>query len=69
MKSSLHYDESDWKQPLPEKIPPPSYAPAALALALVLLLWGIVTSPVLSLAGVGLFVFAAVAWIKELFRE
>jgi len=55
-----------WSIPMPERTPAPGYWPAALALGVVMLLLGVVTSFVIS--GVGLFLMAVslTKWIGEL---
>lgn len=62
-------EDAEWAEPLPEKIPAPTYAPAALALGIVLILWGLIASWMISLAG-GLVSAAALAiWIRELLYD
>lgn len=51
-----------WREPLPERAPEPTYAPAALALGLALLMWGVVTGWVTTLTGTVLVVWALGAW-------
>lgn len=52
-----------------EHLPGPTYWPAALALACVFLLWGIVASYIISAVGLLLLVAALVGWIGELVHE
>ncbi|HKY64108.1 MAG TPA: hypothetical protein VJR29_11890 [bacterium] len=59
-------EDPEWAEPLPEKIPPPSYAPAVLALGLVLILWGLIAGWMISVVGAFLTVFALSYWIREL---
>ena len=59
-------EDSEWAEPLPEKIPSPSYAPAVLALGLILLLWGLIASWMISAAGGFLTVIALSYWVREL---
>ena len=49
-----------------EEIPKPTYVPAALAMGIMMLLWGILTSWLMSLAGALLMIWAIQAWIREL---
>ena len=44
----------------------PTYAPVAMALGVMLLLWGIVAMWVMSVAGAGLIVWSFWIWINEL---
>ncbi|MCA9110844.1 MAG: hypothetical protein KDA52_12900 [Planctomycetaceae bacterium] len=47
-------------------LPQPTYAPAAMALGVMMLLWGIVTMWPMSLAGVGLMTWSLWTWMQEL---
>jgi len=58
--------QSAWTVPRPERIPPATVAPAAVALGLTLLALGVLTSPILSVVGAMLACGAAVRWIKEM---
>jgi len=58
-----------WSTPKPEKIPRPTYWPPLLALGTILLLWGIVTTWIISLAGFVCFVTALTGWIWELYHD
>jgi hypothetical protein len=50
--------------PRSEPAPPePSYAPFLLALGITLIFWGVVTSPVMSMGGLVLFVAAMWLWL------
>jgi len=55
-----------WAIPRPERIPPATFAPAALALGVTLLAFGALTSPILSVVGVVLACGASLRWIKEM---
>ncbi len=61
-------DRSTWNRAKPYTLPRPTYWPAALALGSVLLLWGILTSRILSVIGAVLFTLSMVGWIAELLR-
>lgn len=55
-----------WK-PLPmEELPHPTYWPITMALGIVFMLWGIVTSFIISGVGIVLFVIALVGWIGDI---
>jgi len=58
----------DWQVALPEKVPGPTYAPMFLALGIIFLLFGIVSSYVFSAAGLLLMVWSISKWIGELLR-
>ncbi len=46
--------------------PRPTYAPAAMALGVMMLLWGIVTMWVMSAAGAGVMAWSLWTWINEI---
>ncbi|MAW95456.1 MULTISPECIES: cytochrome c oxidase subunit 4 [unclassified Leeuwenhoekiella] len=53
----------------PEKLPKPTYWPFFLALGVVFMFWGILTSWIISGIGLILFSVALTGWIKELYKE
>ena len=55
-------------QPEPKRsiAPQPSYAPILLALGITMLFWGLVTSPIMSLGGLVIFIWAAWTWIRQI---
>jgi hypothetical protein len=59
-------DAGGWSTPLPEKIPPATYAPAFLALGITFLLFGVVSSYVFSAAGLILMIVSISKWVGEL---
>ncbi len=58
-----------WHIPEPEHLPEPTYWPATMALGATLLLWGIVTSFIISLVGLALFGLSLAGWIREIIHE
>ncbi len=66
-----------WNKPKPEKLPQPGYWPALMALGIAFFLWGfavifneiIITSFILSGAGLILMIIALVGWIGDLRYE
>lgn len=52
-----------WTKPRPQTIPRPTYAPAVVALAIVCLLWGLLTTYLISLLGLALLAGGLVNWI------
>jgi hypothetical protein len=58
-----------WTALPPEKGPEPTYWPAALALGTVLMLWGLVSSLILTAAGLLLMAASAVGWLEEMRHE
>jgi hypothetical protein len=58
-----------WITPRPQIIPRPTYSPAVMALAIVCLLWGLLTSYLISLLGAVLLAVSLAGWIGELRHE
>ncbi|PWT97317.1 MAG: hypothetical protein C5B51_31580 [Terriglobia bacterium] len=56
----------EWHKPRPERLPPPSFAPPVMAAGLMCLLWGAVTSWVVSAIGLAIVAAAGTLWIREL---
>ena len=50
-------------KPRPQSVPRPTFAPAVVALAVVCLLWGLLTTYLLSLLGLALLAVGLVIWI------
>ena len=65
-----HGDEVElrpgWSRPKPEHVPHPTYWPSVLALGVTFLVWGLITSYVISVVGLLLFAIALSGWIWEL---
>ena len=51
---------------LPEKLPTPTYAPPFLALGIIFLLFGLVSTFVFSAAGAVLIIWSISKWVGEL---
>ncbi len=58
-----------WHKPKPSRLPRPAYWPAVLAFGIVFTLWGLVASPILSIAGLVCGAIGIIGWIQELLRE
>jgi hypothetical protein len=67
LKSSPAPD--DWGIARPEKPPPPTLYPAALSLAATLLVWGLISSLIVTAFGLALFVVTMAGWIREIRHE
>ena len=52
-----------WNLPLPQDLPHPTYMPAVFALGIIFLLWGIVSSFIVSLVGAVLIGIALTGWL------
>jgi hypothetical protein len=59
----------DWEKAKPEILPRPTYWPFFLALGLVFIFWGLLTTWVVLFAGILIFVTALVGWINILRHE
>jgi hypothetical protein len=60
---------TDW-EPLPhERLPRPTYFPAGLAMGTTFIFWGLITSSVVLLVGLGLFAAALAGWLSEIRHE
>jgi hypothetical protein len=58
-----------WNRPQPEKLPEPTSWPAATALAVALIVWGLVSSLIITAVGAGLFILALAGWIGDILHE
>jgi hypothetical protein len=58
-----------WSVPQPEKMPEPSIWPATLALGITSLVWGLVTSLIITGLGILLFAVALAGWIRDIRHE
>lgn len=58
-----------WSQPHGMHIPEPTYMPVVMAIGIICMLWGIVTTYLITLVGVALFVISIWGWIGELRHE
>ena len=61
--------ETHETKPRPERLPAPTYAPAIVAAALVLIAWGAVTTVAIALLGLVLLVVGLTGWFAEIRRE
>lgn len=64
-----HKTKPGWSIPQPEELPKPTYWPAVMSLGIVLLLWGVVTSALISGMGLVLFGLSLAGWIGEIRHE
>ncbi|HUZ08280.1 MAG TPA: hypothetical protein VMV89_12440 [Candidatus Paceibacterota bacterium] len=58
-----------WTVLPPEKSPEPGVWPVTLALAITLLVWGLVTSLIITGVGLALFAVAMAGWIRDVRHE
>jgi hypothetical protein len=60
---------SGWARPLPERLPVPTYAPAVMALGIVVFAMGLATTWYVCLVGAAVFAVAAWRWTGQLQGE
>jgi len=58
-----------WKEPLPDRLPRPTYWPAALALGATMALLGPVSLMAVTVVGVCVAAIALAGWIGEIVHE
>ncbi len=58
-----------WNQPRPERLPEPTSWPAATAMAVALILWGLISTLIITAVGVALFIAALAGWVGEIRHE
>lgn len=66
IQPALREEHEDWPTPRELDVPPPTYRPAMLALGMVLLVWGFVTSWWITAVGAIVGAFAIHGWVREL---
>jgi hypothetical protein len=60
---------ADWTSLPPVKLPEPGVWPATLALGITFLVWGLVTSLIITGVGLALFAVALAGWIRDIRHE
>jgi hypothetical protein len=60
--------KAGWNEPEGREMPKPTYWPAALAFAIVLIFWGPVTSIAMSAVGFAVAIVALHGWIGDIRR-
>jgi hypothetical protein len=61
--------QSEWTVLPPTKLPEPTVWPAMLALAITFLVWGLVTSLIITGVGLTLFAVSIAGWISDIRHE
>ena len=61
--------KSAWNQAKPATIPRPTGWPAAMAFAITLVFWSLITSPVIAVIGGASFIISLAGWIYEIRHE
>ncbi|MEY2496569.1 MAG: hypothetical protein QOD12_125 [Verrucomicrobiota bacterium] len=59
----------EWEQLPAEHLPRPTYFPAGLAMGIAFLFWGLITSWVVLVVGLSLFITSLAGWISEIRYE
>lgn len=59
----------EWDPLPPARLPRPTYFPAGMALGTALVFWGIITSRVILVVGLGMFTVMLGGWISEILHE
>lgn len=69
MKHQAPQKRDDWEQLPPERLPRPTFFPAGLAMGTTLIFWGLITSWVIFIGGLALFIAALAGWVHEICHE
>ena len=70
MTNQTHTSVPPGWEPLPsERLPRPNFFPAGVAMGTTFVLWGLITSWVILVVGIGLFAASLAGWIYEILRE
>jgi len=66
---NLKGDKPGWIPLRGEPLPQPTYWPVVMAVGITAVLWGIVTSLLISLAGLALIIISICGWIVDVKNE
>lgn len=70
MTDNTHANIPPGWEPLPsETLPRPTFFPAGVAMGTTFIFWGLITSWVILVVGIGLFAASLAGWIYEILRE
>lgn len=69
MNNQPQKTHAGWEPLSREQLPRPTYFPAGLAMGTTFIFWGLITSWVIFLTGIGLFIAALAGWITEIRHE
>lgn len=69
MDHDIQTPNATWKTLPAERLPRPNFFPAGLAMGTTFIFWGFITSLVILVVGVGLFIAALAGWISEIRHE
>jgi hypothetical protein len=70
MREDTHTNvPTNWERLAPERLPRPTFFPAGVAMGTTFIFWGLITSWVILVVGIGLFAASLAGWIYEILRE
>ena len=59
----------EWVKPLPEETPEPTFWPVSLAMSIIFILWGFISTWIITAVGIVLFSISVRGWVKDLLGE
>jgi hypothetical protein len=59
----------EWVKPIPQKTLVPTFWPISLAMSIIFILWGIISTWVISMVGLILFGISVRGWVMDLLNE
>lgn len=65
-RTELQSEPAPQPAPAQPPAPKPSYAPFLLALGIMMLFWGVATSPIMSAGGMVLLIWSLWMWIRDI---
>jgi hypothetical protein len=68
-QAKVNEAHADWNLAAPAVVPEPTVWPAGLSLAISLLLWGLVSSLIITCVGGVLFIICLAGWIADIRHE
>ncbi len=59
----------EWVKPMPEETPEPTFWPISLAMSIIFILWGFISTWIISAVGIVLFSISVRGWVRDLLNE
>jgi len=59
----------EWVKPMPEETPEPTFWPISLAMSIIFILWGLISTWVITAVGIVLFSISVRGWARDLLNE
>lgn len=69
MEKEIPKTHPEWEPLPPETLPRPTYFPAGLAMGTTFIFWGLISSVIVFVLGIALFIAALAGWITEIRHE